>query len=119
MNEELKKLNQLVKTYVYYERNKNHKQQALQFYSKCTSFFGTESALNKVPTPENQLKSLKEVRTRFWKNYTPTGNKRDAVDFHKYFYQKFLDEIRIERKRTTGVSYSQKSAQYVDRKLNR
>ena len=119
MNDEVKKLNLLIKTYVYYERNKNQRQQALQFYTKCTNIFGYENALNQVPSPENQMKQLKEVRNRFWKNYSPTSNKRDADDFHRYFYQKFLDEIRIERKRTTGVSYSKKSANYVDRKLNR
>lgn len=119
MDREVLKLTQLIKSYVYFERNNTHKKQAILFYTKCTSFFGTESARNDVPEPENQLKELKEVRNRFWKNYSPTNNKKDANDFHKYFYQKFLNEIRLERKRTTGVAYSQRSAKYVDSKLGR
>ena len=119
MDKEVLKLKQLIKSYVYFERNNSHKKQAILFYTKCTSFFGTESARNDVPVLENQLKELKEVRNRFWKNYSPTNNKKDAHDFHKYFYQKFLNEIRLERKRTTGVAYSQRSAKFVDSKLGR
>lgn len=89
------------------------------FYTVCTSFFLTENLRKTVPPKENQLKSLYETRKRFFKNYSDTARKKDAPAFHSYFYNKFLEEIREERLRVTGVAYSKKSAQYVDKLKNR
>lgn len=117
MDSEKEKLKKLVNNYVILEKKYTHREQEIKFYTICKSMFNTEIVLKKVPEKENQLKQLYEVRKRFFKNYQEKN--KDAKDFHSYFYNKFIEEIREVRLQKTGVSFSKRSAEYVDKKIKR
>ena len=49
-----------------------------------------------------ESKVMREVRMRYKKGQ---GDQGESVKFYEYFYHKFRDKIKEERKRATGHSY--------------
>lgn len=101
--------NECIKLYVASENSKKHKGRKAYYENFCNKL---ASYLYKVYAGNtyNEVvkdKQFSDMHKKFYKEVMTTGlQKKDCYDFGEYFYRKFLDDIKEERKRLKGSPYS-------------
>lgn len=110
---EIAVLNNLVRKYVAIELSNNRNLQWKKFFTVCQNIFFMEIAKKEINSADYvEMKTLHDVRKRFFEacDREELGYRGEREKFHVYFYNKFLDEIKVERQRVTGNKYSRKQS---------
>lgn len=110
-DEEYELLHKLIQKYVLLEKANTAKEHASKFHSLCMNIF-TRYRMTSEDNGEIANKSLLAVRDYLADTYTGLKSQKVAEAYKTYFYRKFLDEIKAERKKITGSPYSKKTRIY-------